>query len=116
MFVSCRHVARSVYGSTRSLLVFHKDCTFFIQMVLEGNQLWIRSPIGFVWRDLRYPADPDHPESFLLLDDGSVLVFRRAVLALQRSDSPVLRADVSSWYDDSDSGVECDIGSAFVSF
>jgi len=50
-----------------------------------GNQLWIRSPIGFVWRNLRYPADRAvqlHPESFLLLDDGSVLVFRRAVLAL----------------------------------
>jgi len=83
----------------------------------RGNQLWIRSPIGFVWRNLRYPAGRVvqlHPESFLLLDDGSVLVFRRAVLALHRSGSPVLRADVPSWYDESDSGVECDIGSAFV--
>jgi len=58
----------------------------------RGKQLWIRSPIGFVWRNPRYPADRAvqlHPESFLLLDDGSV--FRRAVLALHRSGSPVFR-------------------------
>jgi len=33
----------------------------------RGNQLCIRSPIGFVGRDLRYPADRAvqiHPESF----------------------------------------------------
>jgi len=44
----------------------------------RGNQLWIRSPIVFVWRNLRYAADRAvqiHPESF-----------RRAVLALHRSD------------------------------
>jgi len=74
---------------------------------------------GYVVRLVLFGATYDiqvqlHPESFLLLDDGSVLVFRRAVLALHRSDSPVLRADVPSWYDESDSGVECDIGSAFV--
>jgi len=33
----------------------------------RGNQLWIRSPIGFVWRDLRYPAECGvqlHPFSY----------------------------------------------------
>jgi len=77
----------------------------------RGNQLWIRSPIGFVWRNLRYPAG----RVVQLPTSNFILVFRRAVLALHRSDSPVLRADVSSWYIESDSGVECDIGSAFVS-
>jgi len=67
--------------------------------------LWIRSPNGHVWRNLRYPADRDfqlHPESFLLLDDGSVLGFVRAVLALHRSDN------------NSDSGVKYDVESALI--
>jgi len=76
----------------------------------RGNQLWVRSPIGFVWRNLRHPADRAvqfRPESFLLLDDESVL-------ALHRSDSPVWRADVLSWDDGSDSDVESDVDSAFI--
>jgi len=56
----------------------------------------------------------DSSESLLLLDDGSVLVFRRAVLAMHRSNSPILRADVSSWHDDSYSGVECNLESALT--
>jgi len=45
-----------------------------------------------------------------------IVLFKFILNPLHRSDSPVLRADVSSWDDESDSGVECDIGSAFVSF
>jgi len=74
-------------------------------MFRRGDKLWIRSPIGFVWRNLEYPAD----RAVQLHPVPRPFSYWRAVLALQRSNSPILRADVSSWEDDTDSDVECDV-------